>query len=326
MPSLPASCLTGDGFATPFPRVWGVSRRAIDLHRWLSDHGPGLAQHLGRVLLVLVLALVLRAVVHRGINHLIRTAVTGGPLSPLKERAKGTMFDASPLLSERRRQRTETLGSVLRSIASFTIAAVAGSMVLAELGLNLTPVVASAGILGVAVGFGAQNLVKDFLTGMSMLLEDQYGVGDVVDVGPATGTVEAVTLRTTRLRDADGTVWHIRNGEIARVGNMSQGWSRALVDVPLALTNDVEAVRELLIKVAAQLAAEPAWQDKVLEAPEAWGLESLGSSGVVLRLALRTTPPERGAVERELRDRVLRACREHEVALGTEAGGRPGTA
>jgi small conductance mechanosensitive channel len=293
-----------------------VTRSAIDLHRWIDDHGPGLASHVGRVLLVLLLALLVRAVVHRAIDRLIRTAVTGGPLSPLKERAKGTVFDASPLLSERRRQRTETLGSVLRSIASFTILTVAGSTVLAELGVDLTPIVASAGILGVAVGFGAQNLVKDFLTGVFMLLEDQYGVGDVVDVGPATGTVEAVTLRSTRLRDLDGTVWYVRNGEIARVGNQSQGWSRATVDVPLALTNDVDAVRDLLLEVATGMTAEPEWQGKVLEAPEAWGLESLGTSGVVLRLVLRTSPLERLAVERELRERVLRACTAHEVALG----------
>ena len=289
-----------------------MTRRALDLHRWLDDHGPGLAAHVSRVVLVVLLALVVRALAHHAIDRMIRTAITGGPLKPLKERTRGTVFDASPLLSERRRQRTETLGSVLRSIASFATAAVAVPMVLSELGVDLAPVIAGAGIVGVAVGFGAQNLVKDFLTGMFMLLEDQYGVGDDVDVGPATGTVEAVTLRSTRLRDADGTVWHVRNGEIDRVGNRSQGWARAVVDVPLALTNDVERVRTLLLDVA----SEPEWQDKVLEEPHAWGLESLGSAGIVLRLALRTTPTERETVERELRERVLRACTTHDVALG----------
>jgi small conductance mechanosensitive channel len=293
-----------------------VIRHAVNLHRWLEDHGPGLAAHLGRVLLVVVLALLARALLHRAVARLIRTAVTGGALRPLKDKAMGTVFDASPLLSERRRQRTQTLGSVLRSIASFTVATVAGTMVLAELGVNLTPVVASAGILGVAVGFGAQNLVKDFLAGMFMLLEDQYGVGDVVDAGAATGTVEAVTLRTTRLRDVDGTVWHLRNGEIARVGNKSQGWARALVDVPLSLSNDLAAVRALVVQVAADLAADPAWAAKVLEAPEVWGFESLGPTGAVLRVALKTAPLERSAVERELRERAVRACAEHGVALG----------
>ncbi len=293
-----------------------MTKSAIDLHHWLDDHGQGLGEHLGRVLLVVVLALVVRAIAHRAINRLIRTAVTGGPFAPLKDKAKGTVFDASPLMSERRRQRTETLGSVLRSIASFAIAVIAGTMVLAELGVNLAPIIASAGILGIAVGFGAQNLVKDFLTGVFMLLEDQYGVGDVVDLGQATGTVEAVTLRSTRLRDLDGTVWHIRNGEIVRVGNRSQGWARALVDVPLALTNDLASTQELLLRVATELAADAEWASKVLEPPEVWGLESLGTGGVVVRLALKTAPLERWVVERELRERVALACSENEVALG----------
>ena len=196
----------------------------------LGHRGTVLASHAGRLLLILVLALVLRTLLHRAVRRLVRTVVEGSTpvvLRPLKERARGTMFEATALLSERRRQRAETLGSVLRSVVSVTVVSVAAAMALSELGLDLTPVVASAGIVGVAVGFGAQNLVKDFLTGVFMLLEDQYGVGDVVDAGPATGTVEAVGLRTTRLRDVEGTVWHIRNGEIVRVGNKSQGWARA---------------------------------------------------------------------------------------------------
>jgi small conductance mechanosensitive channel len=233
---------------------------------------------------------------------------------PLKERARGTVFDASPLLSERRHQRIETLGSILRSVCSFGVGLVAGTMVLSDLGLDLTAVVASAGILGVAVAFGAQNLVRDVLTGVFMLLEDQYGVGDVVDTGSATGTVEAVTLRTTRLRDLDGTVWHVRNGEISRVGNRSQGWSRAIVDVPLPVTADVPAARQVLVDAAHALASEPAFAQRVLEEPEVWGVESLAKDEMVLRLALKTAPLEQWAVERALRERVVAALREHGVA------------
>lgn len=299
--------------AVAIRRVEGVIERVTTVKDWVNDHGNAVAGHATRVLVVVVLAFVVRALLHRAVNRLVRTAITGGVFRPLKEKAKGTVFDASPLLSERRHQRVETLGSLLRSVSSFAVAVIAGSMLLAELGLDLTPVVASAGIIGVAVAFGAQNLVKDVLTGMFMLLEDQYGVGDVIDAGTATGTVEAVTLRTTRLRDVDGTVWHLRNGEISRIGNKSQGWSRAIVDVPLPLTADVSAVRAVLVDVAHELAAEPVFADKVLQEPEVWGVESFAKDGLVLRLAQKTVPLEQWAVERELRERVVAALAAHGI-------------
>jgi small conductance mechanosensitive channel len=291
-----------------------VIARATDLKDWVDQHGNVLATHATRLVLVLLLALVVRALLHRAVNRLVRTAITGGVFQPLKERARGTVFDASPLLSERRHQRVETLGSILRSVCSFAVGLVTGTMVLSDLGLDLTAVVASAGILGVAVAFGAQNLVRDVLTGVFMLLEDQYGVGDVIDAGTATGTVEAVTLRTTRLRDVDGTVWHVRNGEITRVGNRSQGWSRAIVDVPLPVSADVSAVRGVLVDVAHALAEEPEFASRVLEEPEVWGIESFAKDGLVLRLAQKTAPLEQGAVERALRERVVAALVEHGLA------------
>ena len=289
------------------------------LQQWFDDHATELAGSGGRVLLIVLLALVIRSLLHRAVKRMISTAVDGSVpvlLRPLRDRARGTVFEPTALLSERRGQRAETLGSVLRSIASFTVAIVAGAMVMSELGLDLTPVVASAGIVGVAVGFGAQNLVKDFLTGMFMLLEDQYGVGDVVDAGPATGTVEAVTLRTTRLRDVEGTVWHIRNGEIARVGNKSQGWARALLDVPLDLQTDVPTVRALALEVAGSLRDDEEFGRRVIEDPEVWGLESIGADGLLLRIAVKTAPLEQWAVERELRERLIAAFEEHGIAIG----------
>ncbi len=290
-----------------------------DLEKWFDDHGAEIATSGGRVLLIVVIALVARSLLHRAVKRMIQTAVGGSVpvvLRPLRDRARGTVFEPSALLSERRKQRAETLGSVLRSIASFTVSIVAGAMLLAELGLDLTPIVASAGIVGVAVGFGAQNLVKDFLTGMFMLLEDQYGVGDVIDAGPATGTVEAVTLRTTRVRDVDGTVWHIRNGEILRVGNKSQGWARALLDVPLDLATDVPSVRALALEVAFSLREDEEFGPKVLEDPEVWGLESIGADGLLLRIAVKTVPLEQWVVERELRERLIAAFEQHGVAIG----------
>ena len=149
-----------------------------------------------------------------------------------------------------------------------------------------------------------------------MLLEDQYGVGDVVDAGPATGVVEAVSLRTTRLRDVDGTVWYVRNGEIARVGNKSQGWSRALLDVPLALGSDVAAARALALEAAQSVRDDERFSTMVLEDPEVWGLESIGAEGLVLRVTMRTVATQEGAVQRELRERLIALLEENDISIG----------
>lgn len=260
-----------------------------------------------RILLVVVLAVVVRVVLHRLVSRAVRSAVEGETpvlLRPLKERVG---VESGPLLVERRRQRAETIGSVLRSTVSAVVLVVAGSMVLSELGLDLGPVLASAGIVGVALGFGAQNVVKDVLTGVFLIGEDQFGVGDVVDLGEATGSVEAVGLRTTRLRSVDGTVWYVRNGEVLRVGNMSQGWSRALLDVPVAWGSDVPAVRALVKEVADVLWKDPEWEERVLEEPEVWGVEALSSDGVVIRLVVKTVPLQQWDVQRELRQRLKAA-------------------
>ena len=288
-----------------------------EIQQWFDDHGSDLASGGIRVLVILIVAFVVRALMHRAINRLVRGAVDGrlpGALHGLRDRARA--LESTVLLSERRRQRTETLGSVLRSIASAAVGVIAFAMVLGEIGLDLTPIVASAGIVGVAVGFGAQNLVKDFLSGMFMLLEDQYGVGDVVDAGEATGVVEAVTLRTTRLRDADGTVWYVRNGEINRVGNKSQGWSRALLDVPLALGSDVPTARALALEVAEAMREEEDYRDLILDDAEVWGLEAIVSEGLVLRITVRTVATMEGPVERALRERLLVAFADNGIEVG----------
>ena len=285
----------------------------------LSRHALEVATTPARIALIAVLAMVLRMLVNRGIRRLVTGAAEGSVpviLRPLHDRTKGRLLEASPLSSERRRQRAETIGSVLRSSAALVVFTVAGAMILAELGFDLAPVIASAGIVGVAVGFGAQNLIKDFLNGMFMILEDQYGVGDVIDAGEATGTVEAVGLRTTRLRDVAGTVWHIRNGEIVRIGNKSQGWARAVLDIPVAWDSDVSHVRDVLKATADTMAAEDDWAEKITEEPEVWGVEELGSSGLVVRLAVKTAPLEQWKVARELRERVKEAFDQEGIAVG----------
>ncbi|MCU1592087.1 MAG: MscS Mechanosensitive ion channel [Frankiales bacterium] len=285
-----------------------VSHRALEL-----------ATTPARIALIVVLAVVLRGLLNRAIRRLVTGAAEGTVpvvLRPLHDRTKGRLLESSPLTSERRRQRAETIGSVLRSIAALVVFTVAGAMVLAELGFALGPVLASAGIVGVAVGFGAQNLIKDFLNGMFMILEDQYGVGDVVDAGEATGTVEAVGLRTTRLRDVAGTVWHIRNGEIVRVGNKSQGWARAVLDIPVAWDSEVSRVRDVMKAAADEVWHDDAWSDKITEEPEVWGVEELGSSGIVVRLAVKTAPLQQWAVARELRERVKAAFDREGILIG----------
>jgi len=287
------------------------------VNEFLRDNADGVATA-WHVLLVVVLAFVVRQVVHKAISKLIDQAVTGTvpvALRPLRGRDDGQVVEAAPLLTERRRQRTETIGSVLRSVTSITVFVVATTMVLAELGFDLGPLIASAGVVGVALGFGAQNVVKDFLNGMFMILEDQYGVGDAIDAGEASGIVEAVGLRTTRLRSVDGTVWHIRNGEIIRIGNMSQGWSRALLDVSVAYDTDTDLATRTIKAVADSVWQDPELGPVVLEEPEVWGVENLGVDGIAIRLVVKTAPLEQWTVARELRKRIKAAFAEAGIEI-----------
>ena len=208
----------------------------------------------------------------------------------------------------RTKARTETLTSVLSSIANLAIWSVAALMALSEIGVNLGPLIAGAGIVGVAVGFGAQSIVKDFLSGMFMLVEDQYGVGDSVDVGIASGTVERMTLRTTILRDTNGSVWYIPNGEIARVGNRSQVWSRAVLDIDVAYDTDLRHAQDVMKRVAVGLWEDEEYTDgDIIEEPQVVGVQNLGIDGITLRLVAKTDPSEQWAVARELRIRLKEA-------------------
>ena len=188
-------------------------------------------------------------------------------------------------------------------------------MALGQVGVNLAPVLASAGVLGLAVGFGAQNLVRDFLSGIFMLLEDQYGVGDHVDLGDAVGTIERVGLRTTTVRDIAGMVWFVRNGTIERVGNGSQDHAVAVVDVPLAIDTDITRAAAVAGTAAATGIAEAGHGADVLGDPRVLGVESLSASGMTLRLTVTTEPGRQWAVQRTVTERVVAALRADEVAL-----------
>ncbi len=224
------------------------------------------------ILLIVVVAAIARHLLYRTINRLTRLTVNGttnAALQPL--RATARRFNRG-LSAERRAQRTRAIGSLLKSISSFLVIGIAGVLILAELGIDIAPLLASAGIAGVALAFGAQNLVRDFLAGIFMTLEDQYGVGDTVDLGSATGTVVAVTLRTTTLRAGDGTIWHVRNGEVLRVGNSSQGEAVVRIDLPLPYDADADAAGAIALREATEIAESDEFAEAIIEPPQLLGI------------------------------------------------------
>ena len=213
-----------------------------------------------KILLIFLVALFVNRLLRRGIRRFVdrmtavpaeqeviealETEAVRGAFASLRERAR----EKARLLTEqaeRRRQRAQALGTVLRSVASLTVYALAFIIAIAEFGVSLGPLIAGAGIVGVAVGFGAQSLVRDFLSGIMMLIEDQYGIGDWIEVDGVIGQVERVGLRATSFRDLNGVLNHVLNGYLQRVGNLSQEWSRSLLDVPVALDADVPAAKAL---------------------------------------------------------------------------------
>ena len=260
-----------------------------------------------KIIAILVVAWFVNRIARRGVKGALRTLRSGA----VQERV-GNLRAATPAAllqtsehSLRAEQRIEALTSVLRSLVTFVIYTVAAFMILGEVGINLGPLLAGAGILGVALGFGSQSLVRDFLSGVFILVEDQFGVGDIVDLdGQTSGVVDAVSLRTTRLRAVDGTLWHVPNGEIRRVGNKSQHWSRALIDIEVAYDTEIEHAEAVIGAVAHEIAAEDA---DVIEEPEGWGVEALGAHGIVIRLVVKTRPSEQFRVSRELRRRIKAA-------------------
>jgi len=303
---------------TPTPEPTPSCARASELCQWVYDQTGNswlasgsyylLAKPL-TVLVIVLIAVITRYLLHRTINRLVRSTAEGGVpavLKPLKQRLPTSLADATAIFPERRRQRAEAIGSVLRSFSTATVFSIAALMVLAELGVNVAPLIASAGIVGVALGFGAQSLVKDLIAGLFMLLEDQYGVGDVVDLGEASGSVEAVGLRITTVRDGRGVLWYIRNGEIVRVGNKSQGWAMVVVDVPIGFAN-VEQAADVLREAADGLAQDDEYANDLIEPPTILGVEQITVDGAVLRTTVKTASDAQWKVGRELRRRLTDA-------------------
>jgi small-conductance mechanosensitive channel len=271
-------------------------------NQWLANSSYIVIVKPLRILGIILIAMLARWLLHRAIRRLTTTtsrAAMPALLKPLKEKSARTAEDGQ-FIPERRRQRAEAIGSVLRSFVTAIVFTLAVLLVMGEFGFNLAPLLASAGIVGVALGFGAQSLVKDLIAGLFMLLEDQYGVGDTVDLGEATGVVETVGLRITTVRDGRGVLWYIRNGEIVRVGNKSQGWAMVVIDIPIGFVNSELAVAAL--KRAAQRVADaPEHATEFLEPPDVIGVDQLTVDGAVIRTIAKTTADGQPIVQRELR-------------------------
>lgn len=290
---------------------------------WTDTNRLWLVENPIRITAYVLVALVARWAVHRMIDRATRPRGPGAPRSTpalvrhLRDRAPSGLRDATAV--ERRQQRAETIGSVLKSTVSVILLIWVVLSLFTVVGVDIAPFLASAGIIGLAIGFGAQNLVKDFVSGVFMLLEDQYGVGDVVDLGEATGEVETVGLRVTTVRDIDGTLWYVRNGEIVRVGNMSQDHAVARIEIPVGHDADVSRAQVVALTAARDAVGDPQVATEVLGPPQMLGVQDITATMVTLRMTVTVSPSAQWAVARRIREAVLVAFDEHGIA-------RPATA
>ncbi|MFI9582041.1 mechanosensitive ion channel family protein [Streptomyces sp. NPDC052236] len=294
-----------------------AAKQAGDAAGWVEQNWSTWLNTGLRILLILAIAILLRIAIRRTLTKLIDR------MNRSAQAVEGTALGGLLVNAERRRQRSEAIGSVLRSVASFVIMGTAGLMIMGAFEIDLAPLLASAGVAGVAIGFGARNLVTDFLSGVFMILEDQYGVGDSVDAGVASGEVVEVGLRVTKLRGDNGEIWYVRNGEIKRIGNLSQGWATAAVDVVIRPSEDLDRVRALITGVGEDLAKAEPWNEQLWGPVEILGLNEVLLESMTVRVTAKTMPGKALGVERELRWRIKRAFDTAGIRI---VGGLPQTA
>jgi small conductance mechanosensitive channel len=261
------------------------------------------------IAVILVVALTARWLIVRGIKYGTKAAIHRASMQRThpESRAQRILAMATGADNERYEQRISTVSSLLRNLTSIILGAVVVLTIMAVFDIPLAPLLASAGVGGIALAFGAQSLVKDFLSGIFMIMEDQYGVGDLIDTGEVRGTVEEVGLRVTRVRDATGTVWYVRNGEILKLGNQSQGWSTAIIDVPVAYDEDAGKVMGILEQVSAEIDEDPAFEDVLLEKPTVAGVNAVTATTMSIRLMAKTAPNQHWGLQRVLLERSLTA-------------------
>lgn len=252
------------------------------------------------------------------VSSLIAAKIVRGLLSRLQQRL--AVEDSE---SGRNLHRSGTLVSVLRSIFSVALWTVAVVMILEELDVPVGPLITGAGIIGLAIGFGAQSLVRDFVTGFFVLLEDQYRVGDSIEVSivdgiQVKGEVERFSLRSTALRESNGTLHQIPNGVVQIVSNRSAGWSQAILDIGIGYNQDISRVKEAVMQAAEALLADPEMGAFVTEPPEVLGVEDLGESRVTVRVVARTMPGKQRAVERAFRQEIKEAFEKQGISTGNQ--------
>lgn len=307
-------CDSGSDFICDWVYDWTGNETLAETLDWVVERPV-------KVLLILIGAWLLNRLVRRAIDRaetkMLRDRedrllarqdeeVRDGRFASMEAKARQKALELA-LATEQAKQRAKTLGSILRSAATAVIATMAILISLSEFDINLGPLIAGAGIAGIALGFGAQSIVKDFLSGFFMLVEDQYSVGDIVDVGEAAGVVEAISLRTTRIRDVNGTLWYVPNGEIIRVANKSQQWARAVLDIEVAYGTNIELATRVIKEVADSVWNEHLPNATIIEEPEIWGVEMFGESAIAIRLVCKVEPGEQFATSRLIRGRMIEA-------------------
>ncbi len=285
-------------------------------------NGGEIIDTIAKILLIVVVAFVLRWVVNRFIDRVIKQVTNvrrPQSIAELNSLLGSAKTRREEIVGDRRLQRAATLTSVLQHINGVVIFSVAFMMILGVFEVNLAPILASAGIAGLAIGFGAQNLVQDYVAGIFMLLEDQYGVGDIVDVGEVIGTVEDMGLRVTTIRSLDGTLWYVRNGQIMRVGNTSQSWAYVVLDIPLPPTVDVDEASDVIMDAVRSFAEDEDWRASVLGEPEFSGVASMTIDETTVRFGLKMNSDQQWAGGRELRRRISEALKGAGISM---TGGR----
>jgi small conductance mechanosensitive channel len=302
-----------DGTAPPTPSPSPSQELPVDLSMpdlasltW-SGVGDWLVGTPLLIITVVAVGLVARFLLHRLINRVVTTATSRRAERIASLPRAGRALQAVGVANVRHVQRTQTMGALLKSITTFVVGGITALTVLSLVGIPLGPMLASASVGGVALAFGAQSLVKDFLSGVFMIVEDQYGVGDVIDTGEVVGTVENVSLRVTQLRDADGMTWYVRNGEIIRIGNKTQGWSTAIVDIAIAYDQDTEKAIKVIRDVVGVMDDDEAYKDILLEEPNVVGVESMANGALTIRVIAKTVANEQFGIQREMRERIKTA-------------------
>ena len=289
---------------TPLPTWW---LDTLEVLRVVGGNALAVALILASCI---VIALILRLVIRRVVHRIVDSAKSKASVDDTQA------LERSPLADMRLVQRTRTLGTILQNIVNVMLVVIAIVLVVNHLAPSLLgSLTLLTAAVGAGLGFGAQNIVKDVLNGMFLVAEDQIGIGDVVDLGLASGVVEYVSVRITQVRDVNGTLWYVRNGEVTRIGNMSQGWARAIIDIGVPADSDLEVVEQTMLETAQALAKDPKWRTRIVEKPELWGLEAITGEALVIRIVIKARANAKDDVAQELRKRLRTALTEKEIGI-----------